>query len=170
MTRELKVMYMWPFKWPQLKDLFTDTAGNKLCIGKKVYLKHLPRRIRMWNVVFKEKEEPENLEKKKLLEGRRDLTTVTSRVGLGPRPHWLDGVRDCPHPLPSLPPPPPTWRSPLTIIFIPRQWIFNLEGSRGDYLREAIILNISVKGGRLFKGGDYSRGGYYSRKYGKHVL
>lgn len=47
MTRELKVMYMWPFKWPQLKDLFTDTAGNKLCIGKKVYLKHLPRRIRM---------------------------------------------------------------------------------------------------------------------------
>ena len=65
MTRELKVMYMWPFKWPQLKDLFTDTAGNKLFIGKKVYLKHLPRRIRMWNVVFKEKEEPENLEKKK---------------------------------------------------------------------------------------------------------
>ena len=62
---ELKVMYMWPFKWPQLKDLFTDTAGNKLFIGKKVYLKHLPRRIRMWNVVFKEKEEPENLEKKK---------------------------------------------------------------------------------------------------------
>ena len=69
MTRELKVMYMWPFKWPQLKDLFTDTAGNKLCIGKKVYLKHLPRRIRMWNVVFKEKEEPENLEKKKTLGG-----------------------------------------------------------------------------------------------------
>jgi len=24
-------------------------------------------------------------------------------------------------------------------------------GSGGDYLREAIILNISVKGGRLFK-------------------
>ena len=28
----------------------------------------------------------------------------------------------------------------------------------GDYSREAIILNISVKGlGRLFKGGDYLR-------------
>ena len=81
--------------------------------------------------------------KKKLLEGRTDLTTVTSRVGLGPRPHWLDGVRDCPHPLPSLPPPPR--RSPLTIIFIRRQWIFNLEGSR-------------VGGGgrrRLLEGGNY---------------
>ena len=142
MTRELKVMYMWPFKWPQLIDLFTDTAGNKLCIGKKVYLKHLPRRIRMWNVVSKEKEEPENLEKKKLLEGRRDLTTVTSRVALGPRPHWLDGVRDCPHPLPSLPPPPR--RSPLTIIFIPRQWILNLEGSRGRGGGEAINRGTAI--------------------------
>ena len=27
-------------------------------------------------------------------------------------------------------------------------------GGRGDYLREAIILNISVKRERLFKGGD----------------
>ena len=29
-----------------------------------------------------------------------------------------------------------------------------------------IILNISVKGGRLFKGGDKTRDAYYSRKYG----
>ena len=108
MTRELKVMYMWPFKWPQLKDLFTDTAGNKLCIGKKVYLKHLPRRIRMWNVVFKEKEEPENLEKKKTLGG-------TERPNNSDVESWTRtqatlvgcGVQDCPHPLPSLPPPPP---------------------------------------------------------------
>ena len=105
---ELKVMYMWPFKWPQLKDLFTDTAGNKLFIGKKVYLKHLPRRIRMWNVVFKEKEEPENLEKKK------------KTLGGTERPNNSDVE---------------TWTRDL--------------GSR-----EAIILNISVKGGRLFKGGD----------------
>ena len=27
-------------------------------------------------------------------------------------------------------------------------------GGGGDYSREAIILNISVKGGRLFEGGD----------------
>ena len=33
------------------------------------------------------------------------------------------------------------------------------EGGRGDYSREAIILNISSQGG------DYSKGGYYSRKY-----
>ena len=33
-------------------------------------------------------------------------------------------------------------------------------GGGGDYSREAIILNISIKGG------DYSRDGYYSRKYG----
>ena len=28
------------------------------------------------------------------------------------------------------------------------------EGGWGDYSREAVILNISVKGGRLFEGGD----------------
>ena len=28
-------------------------------------------------------------------------------------------------------------------------------GGGGHYSREVIILNISVKGGRLFKGGDY---------------
>ena len=28
-----------------------------------------------------------------------------------------------------------------------------------DYLREAIILNISIKEGWLFEGGDYSKGG-----------
>ena len=161
MTRELKVMYMWPFKWPQLKDLFTDAAGNKLCIGKKVYLKHLPRWIRMWNVVFKEKEEPENLEKKKLLEGRRDLTTVTSRVGLGPRPHCSDGVRDCPHPLPSLPPPPP----PPNALFLnnnlycSRQWIFNLEGwgeerllEGGDYFKHFRQRRAVIQGRRLIEG------------------
>ena len=157
MTRELKVMYMWPFKWPQLIDLFTDTAGNKLCMGKKVYLKHLPRRIRMWNVVCKEKEGPENLEKKKTLGGTDrpnnsdvESWTRTQATLVG----WGTGL---PSSLTKLAPPPP-WRSPLTIIFIRRQWIFNLEGSRGggggDYLREAIILNISVKGGRLFKGSD----------------
>ena len=27
-------------------------------------------------------------------------------------------------------------------------------GGGGDYSREAIILNLSVKGGRLFEGGD----------------
>ena len=27
-------------------------------------------------------------------------------------------------------------------------------GGAGDYSREAIILNISTKGGRLFEGGD----------------
>ena len=27
-------------------------------------------------------------------------------------------------------------------------------GGGGDYSREVIILNISVKGGRLFEGGD----------------
>ena len=37
---------------------------------------------------------------------------------------------------------------------------------RGDYSRKAIILNISVKEGRLFEGSDLSRDGYYSRKYG----
>ena len=132
MTRELKVMYMWPFKWPQLIDLFTDTAGNKLCIGKKVYLKHLPRRIRMWNVVSKEKEEPENLEKKKTLGGTErpnnsdvESWTRTQATLVG----WGTGL---PSSLTKLAPPsPPPWRSPLTIIFIPRQWIFNLEGSRG---------------------------------------
>ena len=36
-------------------------------------------------------------------------------------------------------------------------------GGGGDYLREAIILNISVWGWRLFEGGNYSRDGYYSR-------
>ena len=125
-----------------------------------VYLKHLPRRIRMWNVVFKEKEEPENLEEKKNLEGRRDLTRVTSRLGLGPRPHWPDGLRDCPHPLPSSPPPPPPpppprapMPSPLTIIFIPRQWILNREGWGGGTI---------IRGRRLFetfpsKGSDCSR-------------
>ena len=39
-------------------------------------------------------------------------------------------------------------------------------GERGDYSREAIISNISIKGGQLFEGGDYLRDGYYSRKYG----
>jgi len=28
------------------------------------------------------------------------------------------------------------------------------DGGRGDYSRKAIILNISIKGGRLFEGGD----------------
>ena len=41
-----------------------------------------------------------------------------------------------------------------------------MAGGGGNYLREAIILNISVKGGRLFEGDDQSRDGYYSRKYG----
>ena len=39
-------------------------------------------------------------------------------------------------------------------------------GLTGDYSKEAIILNISVKGGRLFEAGDLPRDGYYSRKYG----
>ena len=39
-------------------------------------------------------------------------------------------------------------------------------GEGGDYLREVIILNISIKGGQLFNRGDYSRDGYYSRKCG----
>ena len=43
----------------------------------------------------------------------------------------------------------------------------------GDYSRQAIILNIVVKGRRggeqLFEGGDLSRDGYYSRKYGINV-
>ena len=39
-------------------------------------------------------------------------------------------------------------------------------GEGGDYSWEVIILNVSIKGGRLFEGGDYSRDGYYSRKYG----
>ena len=39
-------------------------------------------------------------------------------------------------------------------------------GERGDYSWEVIILNVAIKGGRLFEGGDYSRDGYYSRKYG----
>ena len=34
----------------------------------------------------------------------------------------------------------------------------------GDYLRGAIISNMSIKGG-----GDYSRDGYYSRKYASHA-
>ena len=38
-------------------------------------------------------------------------------------------------------------------------------------LGEAIILNISIKGGQLFKGGDLSRDGYYSKKiYSIHSL
>ena len=37
---------------------------------------------------------------------------------------------------------------------------------RGDFSREVIISNISVKGGRLFEGVDYLRDGYYFRKYG----
>ena len=38
-------------------------------------------------------------------------------------------------------------------------------GGSGNYSREVLILNISVKGRRLFEGGDYSR------KYGtpQHV-
>ena len=38
--------------------------------------------------------------------------------------------------------------------------------AEGDYSREAIILNITIKGRRLFERGDSSRDGYYSRKYG----
>ena len=34
----------------------------------------------------------------------------------------------------------------------------------GDFSKEAIILNISIRGGRLFEGGDKSIDGYYSRK------
>ena len=34
-------------------------------------------------------------------------------------------------------------------------------GEGGDYPREAIILDISIKGARLFEGGDYSKEGYY---------
>ena len=36
------------------------------------------------------------------------------------------------------------------------------------FLREAIILNISIwrGGGQLFEGDDESRDGYFSRKYG----
>ena len=37
-------------------------------------------------------------------------------------------------------------------------------------LGKTIILNISIKGGQLFKGGDQSRDGYYSRKYSIHLL
>ena len=40
----------------------------------------------------------------------------------------------------------------LTATEIPAKW--QGEGEGGDYSREAIILNISVKGGRLFEGGD----------------
>ena len=36
----------------------------------------------------------------------------------------------------------------------------------GDYWREAIISNISIKVGQFFEGGDYLRDGYYLRKYG----
>ena len=32
------------------------------------------------------------------------------------------------------------------------------EGGGGDYSREAIIVNILVKGGLLFEGGDHSEG------------
>ena len=39
-------------------------------------------------------------------------------------------------------------------------------GEGGDYSREVIILDISVKRGRLFEGGDYSKDCSYSRKYG----
>ena len=39
-------------------------------------------------------------------------------------------------------------------------------GEGGDYSWEVIILDVSIKGGRLFEGGNYSRDGYYSRKYG----
>ena len=39
-------------------------------------------------------------------------------------------------------------------------------GLAGDYSKEAIILNISIKGGRLFEGGDLPKNDYYSRKYG----
>ena len=35
-----------------------------------------------------------------------------------------------------------------------------------DYSREAIILNITITGGRLFEGGNLSRDGYYLWKYG----
>ena len=40
----------------------------------------------------------------------------------------------------------------------------------GDYWREAIISNISIKAGQFFEGGDYLRDGYYSRKYGMPSL
>ena len=34
-------------------------------------------------------------------------------------------------------------------------------GLAGYYSKEAIILNISIKGGRLFEGGDLPRHGYF---------
>ena len=34
----------------------------------------------------------------------------------------------------------------------------------GDFSKEAIILHISIRRGRLFEGGDKSIDGYYSRK------
>ena len=49
----------------------------------------------------------------------------------------------------------PSWLHPPSLPL----WVTlagNLEGvvGGGDYSREAVILNISDKGGRLFKGGD----------------
>ena len=43
--------------------------------------------------------------------------------------------------------------SKFTALGIPSGWPIGL-GERGDYSREAIILNISLKEGRLFEGGD----------------
>ena len=38
--------------------------------------------------------------------------------------------------------------------FIQKEKMAGGEGGGGDYSREAIISNISVKGGRLIEGGD----------------
>ena len=37
-------------------------------------------------------------------------------------------------------------------------------GGEGDYLREVIILKITIKEGRLFEGGDYSKWSDYLRE------
>ena len=45
------------------------------------------------------------------------------------------------------------------------------DGERGrgwGYSKEAMNLNISVKGGRLIEGGDLSRDACYLRKYGTY--
>lgn len=44
------------------------------------------------------------------------------------------------------------------------------EGGGGACSRRAIVLNISVKGERLFEGSYYSKDGYYSRKYGNYLF
>ena len=72
-------------------------------------------------------------------------------------------------------------QTPLKLCLLSKLSIFNLAargykkesmvkgvggGGGGNYLGEAIILNISVKGEQLFMGGNLSRDSYYSRKYG----